>query len=805
MRKILFLLILMSSFLSAQKISSHKYFYDKYHGNSNNKGIEINPYKSYRNPEARKSELSSTVFGFLPDWEYFSDSRQYLKLNLLTHVAVFGWTVDSTGTLNPPLGWPWTDFISLAHQSGVKVVMTVISFDDPVSHKILTDSAVKETLINNIGNVISQSNLDGVNLDFEELYESDRGNPVNQFTAELNNFLPSEKEVSYDVPMWNWGGWDFAGLADAADYLFIMGYDVYGAWSSVAGPSAPLTGGSINIYNSLTSPQQFGTVTQNSPEKLILGVPYYGNHWRTDTENESSDILEFVGAISYRTIEAGYSWNTEKWSNVFQTPWFSWAADTTNQMWFDNDSSLALKYDFAESLNLKGVGIWALGFDGNRTELWDLINNKFGSGAAIRPTPPVEFSVTQSSDSEAKISFSSSPDAESYLLYIGDDGTAFTDSVVLYSSPYFFPVQQNRAYYFKLCAVNSSGKSLPTHTLAVSVPAELTKKIMIVDGFDRYYRNNNKFNLIVRYAKLLNELGFGFSSANNESVILGGVNLEDYDDVIYFLGNESRGTKTVNFFEQNKIESFLASGSGRNLFISGSEIGYDIGDEGYSTTHDLDFYHNTLGAEYVSDSPAGESFTYYDIVKASGSPIYFGYSIDDGTHGTFDVGYPDAIAPYENNGIILARYDGTPSGSGFAAIAHENSLGNRVVYFGFPFETIFPESARKELLSNVLKFMHGETSVDAENGTPEKFELFQNYPNPFNPATKIKFGIPKAGKVVLSVYNLLGQKVAELLNAELPAGYHSIIFDAGKLSSGIYIYKLKVGEYTASKKAVLLK
>ncbi len=818
MKSILFLLIF-SSTIIAQNISSHKYFYNKYHSGKKGEQIFLNSEKSYKNPEPRKSALSSTVFGFLPDWEYFSDSRQYLRFDLLTHIAIFGWVADSTGALTPPLGWPWTDFINAAHQSGVKVVMTVISFDNSSTHKILTDNAVKENLINNINSVIAQSNLDGVNLDFEGLYESDRGNPVNSFTSQLNNFLSPEKEVSFDAPVWNWGGWDFNGLANAADYIFIMGYDIYGSWSSVAGPTSPLSGGNVNLTNALANAAQFGSITQSSPEKLILGIPYYGNHWRTETTEENSDVISFISSISYRTLISGYSWNDENWSSNFKTPWFAWAEDTSNQIWFDNDSSLSLKYELAKSLNLKGVGIWALGFDGNRTELWDLINKEFGNGEQIKPTPPVEFSVTETSPSEVRIDFSYSTNAESYLLYIGSDGAAFTDSVTLYSSPYNFAVQQNQTYYFKLCAVNSSGKSLPTHTLAASISPESSKKILIVDGFDRYYNNNNNFNFIIRYTDALTQSGISFSSANNETVILNDLNLDEFDDVIYFLGNESRGTESLNYFEQNKITDYLSSSSGRGLFLSGSEIGYDIGDENYSTTHDLSFYHNTLGANYVSDSPEGQSYTYYDVIKASGSPIYFGFSFDDGTHGTFDVGYPDAIEPYEGNGINLARYDGTLQGSGFAAIAHENNLQNRVVYLGFPFETIFPVSARIELMTNVLHFLNGETSLNNNDASSDKFKLFQNYPNPFskgaggNPTTTIEYSIPIVrGKnfspqrnVQLKIYDILGREVAALVNEKQSPGNHSVTFHAKNLTTGIYFYKLQAGGYIQSKKMILMK
>jgi len=88
---------------------------------------------------------------------------------------------------------------------------------------------------------------------------------------------------------------------------------------------------------------------------------------------------------------------------------------------------------------------------------------------------------------------------------------------------------------------------------------------------------------------------------------------------------------------------------------------------------------------------------------------------------------------------------------------------------------------------------------------PVNFELSQNFPNPFNPTTKINFAIPQAGNVRLSVYNVLGQEVATLINGFKNAGNYSIEWNASELASGIYIYQLQSGSINISKKMTLLK
>jgi hypothetical protein len=99
----------------------------------------------------------------------------------------------------------------------------------------------------------------------------------------------------------------------------------------------------------------------------------------------------------------------------------------------------------------------------------------------------------------------------------------------------------------------------------------------------------------------------------------------------------------------------------------------------------------------------------------------------------------------------------------------------------------------------------GPTSVERIASVPTEFQLFQNYPNPFNPATKIQFETPNASFVTLKVYNLLGQEVTTLVNEFLPAGKYRTEFDASRLPSGMYLYRLQAGSFDEVKKMTVLK
>jgi hypothetical protein len=91
------------------------------------------------------------------------------------------------------------------------------------------------------------------------------------------------------------------------------------------------------------------------------------------------------------------------------------------------------------------------------------------------------------------------------------------------------------------------------------------------------------------------------------------------------------------------------------------------------------------------------------------------------------------------------------------------------------------------------------------SGVPGNYSLHQNYPNPFNPSTTIRYDIPKPGTVRISVYDNLGREVRNILNEYRQAGAYEVTFDAGSLGSGIYYYKISAGNFSSTKKMVLIK
>jgi predicted GH43/DUF377 family glycosyl hydrolase len=112
--------------------------------------------------------------------------------------------------------------------------------------------------------------------------------------------------------------------------------------------------------------------------------------------------------------------------------------------------------------------------------------------------------------------------------------------------------------------------------------------------------------------------------------------------------------------------------------------------------------------------------------------------------------------------------------------------------------------------ANLVRIGHATTQLTtgiAEGGPelPQTFMLEQNYPNPFNPSTTIRYGLPQKSAVRLTVFNTLGQQVAQLVNGDMEAGFHEVRFDASGLSSGVYFYRLRTGGVVETKQFLLLR
>ena len=186
--------------------------------------------------------------------------------------------------------------------------------------------------------------------------------------------------MSFASPAIDWGNrWDFAEIAASCDYLFVMGYAFSGSWSENAGPTAPLTGAGRTIATMLSDDRDYGQVTRHHPEKLILGVPYYGCQWQTRNGAPGASVEAFVNypRLSDAVPQANI-WG-RRWDEQSQTAWYRFQdGEQWIQVWFDDVASLELKYTMALDNNWRGFGMWALGDEGSESAPWQLIERLNG-------------------------------------------------------------------------------------------------------------------------------------------------------------------------------------------------------------------------------------------------------------------------------------------------------------------------------------------------------------------------------------------------------------------------------------------
>jgi len=165
----------------------------------------------------------------------------------------------------------------------------------------------------------------------------------------------------------------------------------------------------------------------------------------------------------------------------------------------------------------------------------------------------------------------------------------------------------------------------------------------------------------------------------------------------------------------------------------------------------------------------------------------------------------------DSPGTVLFKFN-----SAYPETSHYHNQPIGIGYFGEDYETVlldFPlyfaqEPTSIEILHKVLRdigVVPSGVEEEASPSIPTDFALHQNYPNPFNVNTTISYQVPVASHVKLKVYNILGQKVATLLDEKQAAGYWSVIWETSKVSSGLYLYKLTAGDYTETKRMILVK
>ena len=345
------------------------------------------------------------VLGFAPYWEISSNANW--NYSLLTTVAYFGLDFMADGSFNNTTGG-WTgwnsqnlvDTINRAHAAGDRVVVVVKSFDDATINQIVSSPTATQAAITNTINAIASKNLDGVNVDFEGSINASYPNLQTDFTGFVRALSSqvhqrwSQANVTVDTysgsASWDGGFFKIGDLAPSVDAVFVMAYDmVFSNSPGHAGPNAPLNGWT---YNDTSTIAQY--LAKAPASKILLGVPYYGYKWNTADQSAYSATSGTVQSDTYQGAQSDLSCGAQQlgtaWDSIAASPWASWYSPATNdpcggnhgswrELYYDNAFSLGDKYDLVNNSNLLGTGMWALGYDGTSSDLWNELKVKFGN------------------------------------------------------------------------------------------------------------------------------------------------------------------------------------------------------------------------------------------------------------------------------------------------------------------------------------------------------------------------------------------------------------------------------------------
>ena len=309
------------------------------------------------------------VFGFAPYWTLPSASG--FDLNDLTTVAYFGVDANPDGSLtqNDP-GWngyqsqALADLISRAHAAGDRVVLSVECFDQSSLDRLTSDAGAQATLANNLIAAVAGKSMDGLNIDFEGIGSADRAGMVNLVKYLSARVRAANQHWQLTVDTYagsatdSAGFFDVASMAPAVDAFFVMAYDMY--QSGVASPNAPLQGPGANDEQAV---EAYASVVPAS--KVILGVPFYGYSWQTASNGPRAQATSGPVPVSYAQL-VGASLPIY-WDPQGQVPWTAYQdpEQQWHEVYFDDPQSVALKAQAADYAHILGVGIWALGMDGN--------------------------------------------------------------------------------------------------------------------------------------------------------------------------------------------------------------------------------------------------------------------------------------------------------------------------------------------------------------------------------------------------------------------------------------------------------
>ncbi len=332
---------------------------------------KLNEFKTIREKAEEKAKIEGPIS---LAWDYYSEYVSApTRTGKITGVNVvspsfFYMTKYSTTNIYENVGNEGIAYVNWAHGNGYQVWPMFTNSNMSETSKMLSDYKSRENVINQIIKYIKQYNLDGINIDFEVMYETDKDN-FSRFLIEIRPRLNEIGAVlSVDVtapdgaPEWSLC-YDRYTIGKVADYVMFMAYDQYGVSATKAGTTAGHNWVEANV-------KKFLGQEEVKAEKIILGIPFYTRVWKEINGNVISSVVNIGNVNNLIPSNA-----TKTWDEDLQQYYVEYKkGGATYKIWVEDEKSIEAKLDLVSKYNLGGAAYWE--YDRATNSIWNLIESK---------------------------------------------------------------------------------------------------------------------------------------------------------------------------------------------------------------------------------------------------------------------------------------------------------------------------------------------------------------------------------------------------------------------------------------------
>lgn len=348
------------------------------------------------------------VYGFLPYWNF----NNFQLEPELTHLAYFGLDIaadgnlvsrTSDGNLEPGMrvlsSEAFLDLATAAAAQNTQLELVLKQFLTADIQAFLSNRAAMEQFLVSLDSILLAYPIAGINIDIE--YAGDNSQRLRagmtEFMTLLRSHLQSKyRHVTLSIDVYasaassNQSLWDIRAIGEQVDYIIVMAYDFHQRGSSQAGPVAPLFS-EDNKWGTDINRHLKSFLEQVPREKILLGIPFYGYAWQTDSRQARANTYAGSGfTVSYKKakdllqLAARGRSNEPAWRGASQikrsfdedalSPFITYEQDGKFYMiYYEDPQSIAYKLAYARQLDLAGVAIWALGYEDEDRDLWTAI------------------------------------------------------------------------------------------------------------------------------------------------------------------------------------------------------------------------------------------------------------------------------------------------------------------------------------------------------------------------------------------------------------------------------------------------